>query len=130
MPADTSAGFEWVVFAVMGVVAAVILGGCAMKGRTGTTQGTVIAKGFRAAGTYTPYAHGSSRGFRTMSPVAIPASWILDVETSTHGVLKASIAESAGADYKVGDRVVVEYLTKRSLGLFKRTLVRGVRPAL
>ena len=84
--------------------------------------GTIRAKTFSPAGTYTHYQSGNERGFRTPTKVPISEAYVFEILLNSQDTpVNYSLNIIASEQFSIGQRVRVKYI-ERSLGPFWRRI--------
>jgi len=91
--------------------------------------GTILAKRFRPAESYSQQQPGISRGMRTATEIPIAEHDVLEIAIDGRdGSVSHALNRTAGRSFSVGQRVRVTYV-ERGFGLFwRRVYVLDVEP--
>jgi hypothetical protein len=96
---------------------------------TKETFGEIKTKTHKPAGTYWQQQVGLNRSFRTATPIPVAESYVLELycpEINSSGFFAVSPEEQA--EYKVGQKLLIEYQQKGLPGIGYKTIVLSIKP--
>lgn len=91
-----------------------------------TSEGEIVSKEYKPESTYYQYPVGHPRGFRTPNAIPIAESYGFEIRLSgSNEHVRTALNVVAGGEFKVGDRVSVDYV-RRGFLWWDRVYVLGM----